>query len=227
MTTEAFLVDWDNASIEEALTDNNAVDRLQALNTILCFLSSINADAKVVDKFLQNHPDALLLEGAGNLPQESAVCILEEHSKRCVCSSKRCNANRTAILKMVVVKGFEYYQPKCQYEHCFLDPHLIELEADIRRWRVQELELRHQILEQAVHVQEIRRSTLSLLACTRSHAAVGHASCQLVQTETHHKELLQKIRCSRRLQFGLLKRIFDGCPRHVCHAASSSVKVEK
>ena len=52
------------------------LDRLQSLNTALCFLCSVNADALEVERFLIARPDALLLEGAGNLPEESAVSSL-------------------------------------------------------------------------------------------------------------------------------------------------------
>ena len=146
-------------------------DELQAINTALCFLCSINADAKEVDNFLTLYPEALLLEGAGNLEEESARYIVEEQMRRCECFSPACCQNRLKILD-ALSNSFEHYQNKTYFiadgEDCKYhvnkgikeDPRweqvsdsLLAVERDIRQWRHAELQMRNKLLEKAVEVR--------------------------------------------------------------------------
>jgi hypothetical protein len=60
---------------------------------------------------LTEHPDALLLEGVGNLPEESAHFIVSEQMNRCECFNISCNQNRIQVLSVLNL-GFEHYQSK-------------------------------------------------------------------------------------------------------------------
>jgi hypothetical protein len=239
------LIEFETDSTMECKTSDESLDELQALNTALCFLSSINADAKEVETFLTEHPDALLLEGVGNLPEESAHFIVSEQMNRCECFNISCNQNRIQVLS-VMNKGFEYYQSK---SFCNKSPNqkawavyaekLLTVERDIRELRFEEVSTRHRLLETAVEVRSFQdeleqvhkydssKSALSMLACTRKSSdlferksvleyQIGVASLKLSSVEREHKVLLREIRHGRRMQFAMLKTAFDGSKRHVC-----------
>lgn len=91
---------------EKRTSSDDTVDFVQALNTALCYLCWINADAKVVDVFLRKYPEALLLEGTSE--ESSARSILEQSIRQCACEDVRCNRNREMIL--VKLDRFGYYQ---------------------------------------------------------------------------------------------------------------------
>jgi hypothetical protein len=167
------------------------VDELQALNTALCFLCSINADAAEVERFLKIHPEALLLEGACLLPEDSAHYILEQHVLRCKCQGQ-CHRNRMRVLDLLNI-GFEQYQPRRErrsdQEAKLWSVHfdeLVQAEHEIRLLRRDELNMRNTLVETSIEVRtyqeeldEVYRkqdfhnhhskpSALALLACTRN-----------------------------------------------------------
>ena len=212
-----------------------SVDELQALNTGLCYLCSINAHVDVVERFLIQHPGALLLEGLGQLPDESARHILRDQVQRCECFGAACQRNREAI-QQLMDQGFEYFQTK-NFRVALLDhswgqysPKIVGLEHDVRRWRLQELLLRNRLMESATEVRSFRdelaqypqKRPLARLACSRDarrsvlEYQVGVASTNLSTMDREHKELLQLIREGRRSQFALLKSAFGDVPRHIC-----------
>lgn len=220
-------------------TAEESLDELQTLNTGLCFLCSINADATEVASFLRAHPQALLLEGAAHLQEESARAIVHEQMRRCECFSPACHQNRLKVLQHLD-RGFLYYQSRQRTRQqnawgMYADK-LIGLEHDIRKLRMEELLMRNRLVETAVEVRGFRdeldqyakyqTSGLALLACTRNHELVqrksvleyqvGVASLNLSSVEREHKTLLKEIRERRKTQFVLLKTAFDGVRRHVC-----------
>jgi hypothetical protein len=237
-------IEFEPDSIVECKTSDESLDELQALNTALCFLCSINADAKEVETFLTEHPDALLLEGVGNLPDESAHFIVSEQMNRCECFNVSCNQNRMQVLT-ILGRGFEYYQSKsfrlrrpARLSWAFQAAKLMKVERDIRQLRVEEMATRHRLLESAVEVRSFqdeleqvhkfdsKSSALQMFACTRKNDLferksvleyrIGVASLSLSSVEREHKVLLSEIRHGRRMQFATLKKAFDGCKRHVC-----------
>lgn len=164
------------------------VDELQALNTALCFLCSINADAKEVQAFLRHHPESLLLEGACLLPEDSAVYILRQHMRRCKCKGL-CNLNRVRVLGLLN-SGFSTFQGKrsnrAEQDAKAWDLYfgkLVDVEHEVRRLRREELMMRNTLAETAFEVRtyreelfelyrnleskESRSSALMKLACTR------------------------------------------------------------
>jgi hypothetical protein len=239
------LIEFEADITMECKTSDESLDELQALNTALCFLCSINADAKEVETFLTEHPDALLLEGVGNLPEESAHFIVSEQMNRCECFNISCNQNRIQVLS-VLNQGFEYYQSKSFRQRpnrkvwTVYAQKLLTVERDIRELRLEEVSTRHRLLETAVEVRSFRdeleqvhkydsssKSALSILACTRKSSdlferksvleyQIGVATLKLSSVEREHKVLLREIRHGRRMQFAMLKTAFDGSKRHVC-----------
>jgi hypothetical protein len=184
------LIEFEADSTIECKTSEESLDELQALNTALCFLCSINADAKEVETFLTEHPDALLLEGVGNLPEESAHFIVSEQMNRCECFNISCNQNRIQVLS-VLNQGFEYYQsqsfrkkrPTTRKTWAVYAEKLLTVERDIREQRLEEVSTRHRLLENAVAVRSFQdeleqvrkydsssKSALSMLACTRKNS---------------------------------------------------------
>jgi hypothetical protein len=237
------LIEFEADSTMECKTSDESLDELQALNTALCFLCSINADAKEVETFLTEHPDALLLEGVGNLPEESARYIVSEQTNRCECFNISCNQNRMQVLS-VLDRGFEYYQSLSFRQRpnrkawAVYAQKLLTVERDIRELRLEEVSTRHRLLERAVEVQSFQdeleqvqtydsKSALAMLACTSRKSDVferksvleyqiGVALLNLSSVEREHKVLLREIRHGRRMQFAMLKTAFDGCKRNVC-----------
>jgi hypothetical protein len=90
----------------EGMCAEESLDFAQSLNTALCFLCWINADASVVQEFLTCWPESLLLEGTS---QDSASSILMQRMRRCKCDDERCNQNRQELLELIE-RGFQYYQ---------------------------------------------------------------------------------------------------------------------
>jgi hypothetical protein len=137
---------------------DNRVDQLQALNTALCFLCSVNADSSEVEHFLKFHPDALLLEGACILPEDSARYILEEHTRRCKCKGK-CHQNRKKLTDLLNL-GFEHYHSnrleRSTESYKLWSKHfsrLVEVEHSVRIWRRNELLLRNTMVETTVELK--------------------------------------------------------------------------
>jgi hypothetical protein len=301
------------------------VDALQALNTALCFLVSINADSKCVEEFLLSHPGALLLEGTGHVPEESASHILEAQKGACQCFSLLCQSNRRAVQKLLD-RGFEHYSSRrIQQQHHHQNPptpqlgvssrvgtvvgdmggmwtsgagfpstsssslaswdltayghRMRVLERNVRIARRKELRLRHRILEAALHVRDLvaerhqnrrrdegdesdatgdivmgrqdtpagplsksiwtlcsqRPTSSSLHDAPSNHGSSNRsegrarisaveyelrmAQLRLSSVEREHAEQLRQIRSARRFQFGILKRSFEDCRRHVCLTA--------
>jgi hypothetical protein len=158
---DVLLMDDDDASkVSEELADHY-VDELQALNTALCFLCSINADADQVEMFLKHHPEALLLEGTCMLPEDSAVFILRQQMRRCQCKGM-CNLNRVRLLGLLN-SGFEKYQSlrtgrdadSSKSWNCYF-ARLVQMEHEIRRLRRDELSMRNTLLETAFELRSYR-----------------------------------------------------------------------
>lgn len=218
-----------------ASSPSTSADELQALNTALCFLASINADANEIDSFLRAHPQALLLEGAGPIPDECARFIIEHHLQRCHCFAPTCSENRLRVLKCLE-QGFEHYDwerwchPAGQSVPAVYLEALSKIERDIRIWRAEEMILRHRLLETAREVRESRREldqskkrSILLSCATKAHEIRSALEQRLQATalnfssvEREHGELLRNIRASRQVQFSILKQVFAGCRRHVC-----------
>ena len=226
-----------------------SADELQALNTALCFLVSINADVQEVHAFLLGHPQALLLEGVGPIPEESAHQIAQQQLQRCRCFTPTCKQNRLQVL-VALDRGFGYYETE-RWQQQTSDPRpiprdylqeLVKLESQIRAWRAEELTLRHRLLETAsqvrLHQGELNQvdsqNRRSLLLCTaRSEVfakrnvleyRVGLATLHLSRVGREHRDLLRQIRQARHVQFDVLKQVFAGCNRHVCATAHTPVK---
>jgi hypothetical protein len=169
------------------------VDELQALNTALCFLCSVNADSGEVERFLTLHPEALLLEGACLLPEDSAHYILQQHVLRCKCQ-RQCHFNRARVLDLLSL-GFETYQarrvrrsdPEAKLWSVHFEE-LVKAEHEIRLLRREELNLRNTLVETTVeartyqeeldrvyrrqdyrHGHRSKASALAMLACHRNH----------------------------------------------------------
>jgi hypothetical protein len=158
---DARMMDDDDASkVSEELADFY-VDELQALNTALCFLCSINADVEQVDTFLKLHPEALLLEGTCMLPEDSAVFILRQQMRRCKCKGI-CNLNRVRVLALLN-SGFEKYQPLRMGRDAasakawnFFFARLVQMEHEIRRLRRDEMTMRNTLVETAFELRSYR-----------------------------------------------------------------------
>ena len=226
-----------------------SADELQALNTALCFLVSINADVQEVHAFLLGHPQALLLEGVGPIPEESAHQIAQQQLQRCRCFTPTCKQNRLQVL-VALDRGFEYYETE-RWKQQTSDPRpiprdylheLVKLESQIRAWRSEELTLRHRLLETANQVRQHQgelnqvnsQNRRSLLLCTaRSDVfakrnvleyRVGLATLNLSSVGREHRDLLREIRHGRQEQFDVLKQVFAGCNRHVCATVHTPIK---
>jgi hypothetical protein len=152
--------DDEAGKVSEELADYY-VDELQALNTALCFLCSINADAEQVDTFLKLHPEALLLEGTCMLPEDSAVFILRQQMRRCKCQGL-CSLNRIRVLALLN-SGFEKYQPmRVARDEAsakawnFYFARLVQMEHEIRRLRRDELTMRNTLVETAFELRSYR-----------------------------------------------------------------------
>ena len=151
----------EHVEFESNQKDYERLDEIQALNTALCYLCSINADVAQVEAFLHAFPEALLLEGTNRLSEESARSIVE--SQLCSCSSSSaCSRNRQMILDYCLSQDFLSYRRQKQDE----DPSdqyspsrrfifywgefredLLLVEQDIRRWRREEWYVREKLLE--------------------------------------------------------------------------------
>jgi hypothetical protein len=173
------------------------VDQLQALNTALCFLCSVNACADEVDYFLKLQPEALLLEGACLLPEDSAHYILEQHMLRCKCQGV-CRQNRNKVFE-VINKGFEYFDShrlkRNQEQEKSWNLHFIKLtarEREIRKLRREELLMRNTLLETAVELrsyqEELDRACFQQYKENQNpkHSALSILSCN---TRTNTREL--------------------------------------
>jgi len=210
------------------------VDELQALNTALCFLCSINADSSEVERFLKRHPEALLLEGACLLPEDSAHYILEQHMRRCTCQG-RCHQNRKLVFELVQ-RGFEWYQSKREHRaeaqgaKSSWSKHfqkLVASEHEIRKHRRQELLLRNKLIEAGMefksYKEELDRarsrqeddsskhSALALLACTRHKSSSSNdLQSQVSVLEYQVGVASVNLRSVERERSILLDRIRDG-----------------
>lgn len=229
---------------EEEEDPANQLDRAQALHTALCFLCSVNADVSEVEQFLLQHPDALLLEGTGNIPEESAIFILHEQLNLCQCSPlTKCRQNRHTVEELLR-QGFSYFQtrgmqviPQAEWEKH--EQRMILFEKDIRLLRRHEFVVKQYALNGSVRMQKLRdelkytdkynlyKYKLSLLQCSRKHDELSArrsflqhqleiAAIEMKSLKHEHQVVMSKIRSIRRLQFGLLKSALP-CPRrHVC-----------
>ncbi|KAL7580797.1 hypothetical protein ACA910_001075 [Epithemia clementina (nom. ined.)] len=169
---------------ESNQNDYERLDEIQALNTALCFLCSINANVTEVEAFLLAYPEALLLEGTSRLSEESARYILFSHA--CSCSDNSpCKRNRQAILDCCLSQDFlSFHRQKqlqqMQQRHCYSNEgnnpnelaaaaaasdlpniswnefrqDLILLEQDIRQWRREEWNIRQKLMELTVQKYE-------------------------------------------------------------------------
>jgi hypothetical protein len=195
-------------------TDN--VDDLQALNTALCFLCSINAEAKVVETFLVSFPAALVLEGTND---ESAHSILQEHIRNCHCNTG-CNPNRIKLLELIG-KGFPHYHERHMKEKSkrlewssSSRQEVTVLEREIRQLRWQDVKLRQQLLEKESQPRGKKR--FRLLACLLYNKKSGLTCSRHLSVECARLEILRKIQHRRRMQFHALKTALGSCQRHVC-----------
>lgn len=224
-----------------------SLDELQASNTVLCFLCSINAYAEEIEKFLKSHPEALLLEGVGEIYEDSAKHINEEQMQRCECFLNSCKSNRKRI-KSLIECGFEYFHKKkvhatdCKYWPR-AQARVIKLEQNIRQMRSEETTLRNNLLEsvcqervyldQLTHVHA--QTGIARLACTRRNQLLERRSTLEYQfdlaalnrsaMERELKNILVEIRRARRAQFSVLKNACSDVRRVVCATRKSSFKV--
>ena len=101
--------------------DYERLDEIQALNTALCYLCSINADVTEVEAFLHVYPESLLLEGTNPTLEESArFALLTQTCCCCGCSrdSSSCQRNRKAILDHCLSQDFvSFHRQKRQQQH--------------------------------------------------------------------------------------------------------------
>ena len=99
--------------------DYERLDEIQALNTALCYLCSINADVAEVEAFLHVYPESLLLEGTNPTLEESArFALLTQTCCCCGCrdSSSSCQRNRKAILDHCLSQDFvSFHRQKRQH----------------------------------------------------------------------------------------------------------------
>jgi hypothetical protein len=227
------------ASSAASVCSLGGADELQALNTILCVLVSFNADVQEIQSFLAAHPRALLLEGVGSVPEESAQYIVKQLMKGCQCFSPMCKQNRLLVLA-ALDRGFAHYEAaRWEKNHRpYIDrfdlDQLVQLEGQIRTWRTEELTLRFRLLEIAsevrLHKGDLDKMNLqsrrALLLCTaRSDTfarrsdleyRVGLAELNLTSVSREHGALLQQIWHGRQEQFGLLTKALGERRRHVC-----------
>lgn len=224
------------AALEDEKTTTESLDELSALNTALCFLCSINADFEALETFLTLHPQSLLLDGTGVLPEESALYIVESQRNSCECISPDCRQNRRQVWT-VLGRGFEHYQRRhytCKHKlqnpfsWDFYSQKLQSLEGDIRGWRTEEQNLRNRVLEATVELKTLetrlsQERKVSLLCSREIHQrrsileyqiGVGHVNTQSVTRE--HQTLVRRISQARKRQFSLLQRVFSGVGRHPC-----------
>ena len=226
-------LDFTDDTTEQNTTSSSlsSSDELQALNTALCFLASINADYTVVDAFLRAHPQALILEGVGPIPEESACFLLEYHRERCACTTNPdCRDNRTKLLGILHdVAAFEHYEwerwcnPGESLPTVCLEP-LTQYEANIRNWRHEELLLRNKLLEAAALVRQSKRRKRGLrLWCklTQTNKQKATAALHFSTVQGEHDQVVEQIRQARHDQFRILQQAFRGCRRHVCRAAGA------
>jgi len=206
------------------------LDELQSLNTALCFLCSINADVEEVKSFLRAHPEALLLEGASRLVEESASFILL--TRTCSCGEmSSCSRNRKAILDECLSQDFPFYKDQQHAEGKDTARYtqwgvyrqdLMLVEQDIRHWRREESNLQQQFFETAIGGEGVGDRRRSRWSCVASSKRVGNErlrqerSLTIVALKERHQQLLAEIRRARQLQFRLLKHTFNGIQRHLC-----------
>jgi hypothetical protein len=210
---------------------DHRVDALQALNTALCYLCSINADASEVERFLLAHPEALLLEGLCLLPEDSARYILQQHVQRCHCQG-HCRLNRVRVLDLLD-RGFAVYQSR--REACRTPPEhwsapfreLVQVEREIRRWRIQELTMRNVWLETSVEVRSYqeewdryerardemgpqRSSALAKLVCSRHHSLKEDSDNHRAVLEYQVHVAMTNVRSVEREHAQVLQNIREG-----------------
>lgn len=227
---------------------DNDVDSLQALNTALCFLCCINAHKLMVEEFLLQHPKALLFEGAGMMPHECAMGILQEQMQACRCQNPDCNQNRKELLE-ILYRGFCYYQERQLRQQQQLEKQrpvglllpdaslqeLTQLEREVRVLRLHDFNLRQELVEASVSLYKCERQLASIhglgpsLFCVfdgskrRLHEEIDRVAVHRSAVERTLEEILCKIRQRRRLQFFLLKSAFDGCERYVCSPVATTL----
>jgi hypothetical protein len=202
-------------TVETVKADSSSekVDELQALNTALCFLCSINADAAEVVRFLRSHPQALLLEGTCQLPEDSAHFILEQQLRRCkrtCCRTKEvadpppCHQNRLRLQQIIEADFPHHHHAHYAGDHpaeLLLFPareerdkgeeslwrvyfeNLCSLERQIRTLRLEELLLRNTVVE----------TTLKL----RAYQEELHHIQRSVQHDGKKSSALSLLKCTR------------------------------
>lgn len=218
------------------------LDEIQALNTALCFLCSINADVVEVEAFVLAHPDCLILEGTGRAVEESARSVLL--ARTCACSeSSLCKRNRNCILNNCIQKEFVYYHRRQQkmQEH-FEDLHqlwngcrrdLMLLERDIRIWRREEWSLQQamwlifqqeaNLTRQMAHLRNdnycrffgLKFGPTSLSSRIEELLAKDRQD-DINLLKFRHEIVLQEIGRARRIQFRVLNDAFQHVPRYAC-----------
>jgi len=218
-------------SVGPPVPADDFVDELQALNTSLCFLCSINADSSEVEHFLKRYPEALLLEGACLLPEDSAQYILEQHMRRCSCQG-RCHQNRQRVYTLVQ-RGFEWYQskrePSTEKAAKAWSIHFKKLvlsEGAIRKHRRQELLMRNALIEAGMEFKSYKEeldqarqskkegsgskhSPLALLACSRNKSTSADLQSHLSVLEYQVGVASVNLRKVERERNFLLERIRD------------------
>jgi hypothetical protein len=160
------LITDDNSYMSNDYIDHH-VDELQTYNTALCYLCSINADVDVIENFLYCHPEALLMEGICLLPEDSARYILEQHTQQCHCEGLHCHLNRIRVIDLIE-KGFIAYRskhpPTTSKRHTTTTPlstidwgdhftTLVQVEHEIRSWRMEELTMRNVLIELSIEIR--------------------------------------------------------------------------
>ena len=162
------------------------VDVLQTYNTALCYLCSINADVTEIERYLFQHPQSLLMENLCLLSEDSATYILQQHAKVCHCQSLHCHLNRIRVMDLIERGYVHFRQLQTSTKESSvavgtrstsnnntlslivtnIDENtyfamLVQIEHNIRQWRIQELTMRNTMIELSITIRthhiEIKR----------------------------------------------------------------------
>ena len=221
----------ENSQVSQEASTDYTVDELQAVNTALCFLCSVNADSTEVERFLKYHPESLLLEGVCLLPEDSANFILTQHMRRCKCNGL-CSINRQRV-RQVLELGFEYFQShrltRTATEAILWNTYfsrLVEIEHQVRLLRREELTMRNTLLETSLEVKSYedqlqsvyqtqngtRRNKLQMILCSVPHKSFSGELSGNRQTVLEYQVGVASVNLKsvQREHASLLSRIREG-----------------
>lgn len=217
---------------------DHALDRLQALHTVLCYLCAINAHHRDVALFLRHHPQALLLEGVNDEPQESALHILSEQMEECACRSTACNQNRCMIVETMQQQGYRLDATGTHRDTDIFGIWLVNLqesEKEVRKLRLEQRMLQYRLADakgdvahfelKLKELHQVVRGVARLTCGAGKHAdravmeyQASVANLRVASLEREHRQILREIRECRRRQFLVLKQSNPLIHRHYCTA---------